>query len=449
MHGPCHANGTNAPGRQSVANRPIACIRSDWVRPFHRSTGATVRTTRDLVLPVYLPTILLAFGQGVMVPVLPLFLREQGASYSVTGIAIAAAWVGTLVADVPVGTLLGRVGHRRAFLLGCVVYALATLGVALAGTLPPLLVLFRFVTGVGIALWGLSRHAYLATVVPVEQRGRAIAVFGGINRIGWFLGPALGGWVGTVLGLQWAIVVTALVALVALAVAGAAFEPVGNPTPSHHAPLAAVGDVLRLRWRALASAGTAQLFGQMLRQTRQVAIPLYGADALGLSAAAIGQIISLSALVDMGLFWPAGWIMDRWGRKAAAVPSFLLLGLGMGLVPLTSSYIELLLVGLLIGFANGLGSGTMMTLGADLAPPGRTGEFLGLWRLIGDGGQAVAPLAVGFVADAVGIALTAGLCSVLGVLSAGILVALVPETRHLRHIEQPKVAAATSPSRHR
>ena len=408
-----------------------------------------VRTTRDLVLPVYLPTILLAFGQGVMVPVLPLFLREQGASYTVTGIAIAAAWVGTLLADVPVGTLLGRIGHRRAFLLGCVVYALATLGVALAGTVPPLLILFRFVTGIGIALWGLSRHAYLATVVPVEQRGRAIAVFGGINRIGWFLGPALGGWIGTVLGLQWAIVVTAVVALVALVVAGAAFEPVGHAAPSRHAPLAAVGAALRMRWRALASAGTAQLFGQMLRQTRQVAIPLYGADALGLSAAAIGQIISVSALIDMGLFWPAGWIMDRWGRKAAAVPSFLLLGLGMALVPLTSSYTELLLVGLVIGFANGLGSGTMMTLGADLAPPGRTGEFLGLWRLIGDGGQAVAPLAVGFVADALGIALTTGLCSVLGALSAGMLVMFVPETRHLRFTEQPVITSAETPSQRR
>ncbi|MCX7623181.1 MAG: MFS transporter [Thermomicrobium sp.] len=403
-----------------------------------------MRTTRELVLPVYLPTILLAFGQGVMVPVLPLFLREHGASYSVTGIAIAAAWVGTLAADVPVGTLLGRLGHRRAFLVGCVVYALATLAVAFTVTAAPLLVLSRFVSGIGIALWGLSRHAYLATVVPVERRGRAIAVFGGINRIGWFLGPALGGWIGTLLGLQWAIVTTAIVALVALLVAALAFEPAGSPAPNREAPLAAMGEVLRARWQALASAGSAQLFGQMLRQTRQVAIPLYGADALGLSAAAIGQIISLSALVDMGLFWPAGWIMDRWGRKAAAVPSFLLLGLGMGLVPFTSSYVELLLVGLFIGFANGLGSGTMMTLGADLAPPGRTGEFLGLWRLVGDSGQAVAPLAVGFVADALGIAVTAGLCSGLGLLSAGMLVFLVPETRHLRPADQP--ARATAPS---
>nr|WP_286207024.1 MFS transporter [Thermomicrobium sp. CFH 73360] len=412
--------------------------------PCGAGTEAAVRGTRDLLWPVYLPTVLLAFGQGVMVPVLPLFLREHGASYTVTGLAIAATWVGTLAADVPVGTLLTRIGYRRAFLAGSLIYAAATVGVAFAGKVPAVLIALRLATGVGIALWGLSRHAYLATVVPVEQRGRAIAVFGGINRLGWFLGPALGGWLGTLLGLRWAIVVTAVVAVVAFVIAAVAFEPAARPVvTTRPAPLAAISDVLRSRWSVLVSAGTAQLFGQMLRQTRQVAIPLYGADALGLSAAAIGQIVSFSALVDMALFWPAGWVMDRWGRKAAAVPSFLLLGLGMALVPLSSSYTELLLVGLLIGLANGLGSGTMMTLGADLAPLGRTGEFLGLWRLIGDGGQALAPLAVGIAADALGIAVTAGLCSGLGLLAAGMLVVFVPETRHA---QQPAHASAGSPS---
>ncbi|MFN3336298.1 MAG: MFS transporter, partial [Thermomicrobium sp.] len=242
------------------------------------------------------------------------------------------------------------------------------------------------------------------------------------------------------------ILLTAVVAVIAFVVAALAFEPAaGSTVTTRPAPLAAIRDVLRSRWSVLMSAGTAQLFGQMLRQTRQVAIPLYGADALGLNAAAIGQIVSLSAMVDMALFWPAGWIMDRWGRKAAAVPSFLLLGLGMALVPMSSSSGELLLVSLLIGVANGLGSGTMMTLGADLAPPGRTGEFLGVWRLIGDGGQALAPLAVGVTADALGIALTAGLCSGLGLLAAGMLVAFVPETRHSH---QPAPASASSPSQH-
>jgi MFS family permease len=111
----------------------------------------------------------------------------------------------------------------------------------------------------------------------------------------------------------------------------------------------------------------------------------------------------------------------------------------MATIPLTSGYWSLMAASILIGFGNGLGSGTMMTLGADLAPPGATGEFLGLWRLIGDTGAAGGPMAVGALADLIGLSLTALLLSGVGLASAAILAALVRETRH-----QPEAPPAPS-----
>jgi predicted MFS family arabinose efflux permease len=63
------------------------------------------------------------------------------------------------------------------------------------------------------------------------------------------------------------------------------------------------------------------------------------------------------------------------------VPSFAVMALGVALIPLAGDFEGLLLASVVIGLGNGLGSGAMMTLGADLAPPGATGEFLGVWRL--------------------------------------------------------------------
>ena len=83
----------------------------------------------------------------------------------------------------------------------------------------------------------------------------------------------------------------------------------------------------------------------------------------------------------------------------------------------------------MIGFGNGLGSGSMMTLGADLAPRGATGEFLGLWRLIGDSGSAGGPLIVGYLTDAIGFELTAYVLAGFGVAAALTLALLVRETR--------------------
>src|SRR3712207_8113295 len=138
----------------------------------------------------------------------------------------------------------------------------------------------------------------------------------------------------------------------------------------------------------------------MSRAGRPLFVPLYGADRLGLDASQIGLIMTVSAILDVAMFVPAGLVMDRFGRKVAAVPSFATMAVGVALIPLASSFGGLMLAALVIGLGNGLGSGTMMTLGADLAPPGATGEFLGIWRLIGDAGAVGGPLAGGVVAGA-------------------------------------------------
>jgi MFS family permease len=200
--------------------------------------------------------------------------------------------------------------------------------------------------------------------------------------------------------------------------------------------------LFRAHGRVLASAGMGQLFAQTIRAGRAAIIPLYAADVIGLDVQQIALIVSLSSAIDMALFPVAGLLMDRLGRKYAIVPSFIIQSLGMALVPLTGSFAGLLGVTLLIGFGNGLGSGTMMTLGADLSPPQSRDEFLGLWRLIGDGGQAGGPYAVGQVADWVALPVSALVMSGAGLLAALIFALLVPETLKKRGaaVSEPKKA---------
>lgn len=173
----------------------------------------------------------------------------------------------------------------------------------------------------------------------------------------------------------------------------------------------------------------AQTLGQIIRAGRFLIIPLWGAEQLGLDAAQIGIIVTAGAILDVSMFVPAGMLMDRFGRKVAAVPSFALMALGIGLIPFTRDFTTLLLAAMLVGLGNGLGAGLMMTLGADLAPPGAVGEFLGIWRLIGDIGSVAGPLMVGIVAAAVGLSGGAWVLSLAGWLAVVTLAGLVRETR--------------------
>jgi MFS family permease len=111
------------------------------------------------------------------------------------------------------------------------------------------------------------------------------------------------------------------------------------------------------------------------------------------------------------------------------VPSFSVLAVGMAIVPFTHSFLQLLGAGLILGLGNGMGAGTMMTLGADLAPAHLTGEFIGFWRFIGDTGRAASPVVVGAVADTIGIVVTSGAIAGLGVAAALMLAIFVRETR--------------------
>jgi MFS family permease len=394
--------------------------------------GAAVAGLRTgMLLPVYVPTAFLAFGQGLLIPTLPVYAASFGVPFTLVSVAVGAAAIGTLLTDLPAGILIGRFGRKPVMLIGTLLVALSLLAIGLAQTFP-LLILFRLTMGAGTALWGISRHAYIADVVPPAQRGRSIAVFGGINRVGAFAGPAVGGGVAWAFGLNAPFLLGAVMALAALLVSAVAIRETAHETQAAHRAVRwqIVGALLRESWRDLAGAGVAQTFAQMIRAGRQLIIPLYGTYVVGLDVAAIGTIVSAGSVVDMLLFMPAGMIMDRFGRKFAAVPSFAILAIGMALIPLTHDFTALLATSVLIGFGNGIGSGTMMTLGADLAPPGAMGEFLGLWRLIGDTGGAGGPIIVGVLADAVGLALTAlALCGV-GLAAAGLMAALVRETRH-------------------
>ena len=147
-----------------------------------------------------------------------------------------------------------------------------------------------------------------------------------------------------------------------------------------------------------------------------------------LDVEAVGLVLSIASAVDMSLFYPAGFIMDRFGRKFNTVPAFAIQGIGMALIPLMGSFAGLLAATIVVAIGNGLSSGSMMTLGTDLAPEEARGEFLGFWRLIGDSGHAISPLIVGNLADLLGLGLGAVAAGGMGLMAAAVLWAWVPET---------------------
>jgi MFS family permease len=352
---------------------------------------------RPLFLTVYLPTFLLALGQGAVLPVIPLFAKDLGASVAAAGFVFALRGVGTMVFDVPAGVAASRFGDRRTLIAGALAIVVVGIGSGTSQTVAQL-ALFTFLFGAGNAVFQVGRLAYISEVAPVQHRGRVIALMGGTNRVATFISPIAGGVLAKAFGLPAAFFLQAVAGgsaaiLIFLVVRGNAVVPV----QSDHSVYRRVGGTLSHHRGSFLTWGLAVITLQVIRSGRQILIPLWG-DHVGLDVAAIGLVVGLSSGIDMLLFYPVGFVMDRFGRKWVAVPSLVVLSVGLALIPLAHSFQTLLVVGVLTGFGNGLGTGIVMTLGADLSPSIGRGEFLGVWRLVGDVGTAAGPFVIGAIA---------------------------------------------------
>ncbi|GAA2462678.1 MFS transporter [Agromyces soli] len=390
----------------------------------------------SIVLPAYLPTLLFSLGEGAIIPVIPVVATERGASIAIAGLVAAMLMIGELLGDLPAGWLVARIGERNA-MIGAAM--LAVIGVVVALALPSVtaLAIGVLLLGLATAVFGLARHAFLTSYVPARIRARALSTLAGVFRAGWAVGPfvaaAIIAWTGTSEPVFWVLVAACLAVVVVLVllpdpervfgVGRGAATDAGAEAPQgvfraiveHRGVLARVGSGIGL----LAA----------VRASRTIILPLW-AVSIGMPPEAAALVIGVSATIDFCLFYVSGQVMDRFGRLWGAIPG--LVGLSTGHLILAFTHdvpgneTWFIAVAVLFGVANGVSSGVILTVGADLAPKRHPAAFLGAYRTIGDAGQAAAPLVVSAVTSLVSLAAASAAIGVLGFVGAGMLLRWIP-----------------------
>ena len=400
---------------------------------------------RSIALPALLPTLLFSTGEGAIIPIIPIVADNLGASLAIAGFVAAVLTLGELFGNIPSGWLIARIGERPA-MIGAATLSLVGLVICLIAPNPVALAFGVLLVGLAGAVFSLARHAFMTSFVPIAYRARALSTLGGVFRLGFFIGPfitagvvhvtgnpATAFWIGVVMAIASAIVLVTL--------------PDPEKTFGQVATVRLAGRRMR-EGEALVEKESSGLFRTIynsravltrlgagaalvgaLRASRQVILPLW-AVSIGVSAPNTALIIGIAGGVDFALFYTGGQIMDRFGRLWTALPSMVGLGIGHLVLAFThdlSSNVSWFIgAAMLLALANGIGSGILMTLGADLADPSDPAPFLGAWRFTGNLGGAAAPLAIAGITAAASLALAAGVMGVLGLVGAGVILRYLP-----------------------
>ena len=411
---------------------------------------------------VYGPTVLFALGEGAVIPLIPVIAAQLGADVATAALVASALVVGQLCGNIPAGWAVARIGERLTMAIAGVVSLAGVVGMAFAPSLG-IFAIAVFLIGFCAAAFGLARHSFMTTRVPLSFRARALSLLGGTFRLGMFIGPFVAAALLALFGDEHAAIWFfggCLVATVLLVLLGPdpekqfipptptgmredavdtedTGEPVTGsiPVPRTRGAAESSGPgtgVIRTMWRhrrVLSTLGLAAASLSSVRSARQVVLPLWGVS-IGLDAQTIALVVGISGAIDFALFYASGQVMDRFGRLWAALPAMVLMGAGFVALAFTHDLPQaamwFAMFAAVLGVGNGLSSGILLTLGADVAPKADPAPFLGSWRTLTDAGGAVAPLLVSGIAAVASLAVATGVMGAIGLVGALAFVRWVP-----------------------
>ncbi|MBV1877718.1 MAG: MFS transporter [Pseudomonadales bacterium] len=347
-------------------------------------------------------------GFGAIVPVLPLYASSFDVSQAAIGSTIAVYGVARLMLGLPAGRLADWLGRRSVLALGGLVAAGGNLWCALATTFPELIVA-RFVAGAGAGLTLTAGIIVLADISTPARRGRVMAIYQGVFLFAVGIGPLPGGYLAQTWGLDVPFLVCGAASAVAALLGWFGISETRPDTSAQGTDQAGplpyfqqLKQVLQpVGFRLVCSIG---FINALVRTGGLFAIiPIVGTSRLGLSATEIGFSMAFGSIAGVLLTYPAGMLVDFFGRKAVIVPATVVTGIAFITFGLADDYFWFIVASGIWGIASSVSGAAPSAYAADISPTAYTATAMSSFRTLSDVGYVVGPILLGIIADEFGL----------------------------------------------
>jgi MFS family permease len=320
------------------------------------------------------------FGGGVLVVLIPQLRDAFDASTAAVAAGIPAYVVPFAALQLVSGTIGERLGRRRVVRTSYVIYAIVSVGAALAPSIGSFLA-FRALQGSANAFVTPLLLAGLAEITPARRLGQAVGTFAAVQTAAIALSPLFGGLLGAI---DWRLAFLAP----AVVTAGLAFMPPPDAKRAAGAAPARFRSVLTKRVSLLCAAAFTAYAGIT---GLAFLVALRCSDEFGLGSTARGLVLAGFGASGVVTGRAAGMAVDRFGRAVTVLAGSVLCAGLVAALGFADTVAGVAVLWLVAGAGNNLVWAGLNTLAVEAVPSNRAGatSLVGALKFAGN---AAAPV---------------------------------------------------------
>jgi MFS transporter, DHA1 family, tetracycline resistance protein len=344
---------------------------------------------------IFLTVFIDLLGFGLVIPILPTYAKELGASNTQVGFLAGIFSAMNFFFTPFMGSYSDRVGRRPIILLSVAANVVGYFIFGFAGNLT-LFVLSRIVNGIGSSNIAAAQ-AYITDITKPEDRTKYLGMIGAAFGLGFVFGPAAGGFIKAHYGFEWVGFTAAILCAINF-VSAYFFLPESIKEKNASSPIRFIpfGDYFKaLQKPLLREILTLWIIYIMAFTMMQTVSALLWKEHYGLDEKHIGFVFAIigiaSAIAQGGL---VGMLSKKLGTNKILLLGCVAMFIGLGLIPLipkdwfwTGTVVSIIF----IAIGGACLTPSLQSLVSTISPPNEQGRMLGLSQSLGSLSRVVGP----------------------------------------------------------
>jgi len=356
-----------------------------------------VDQTRRLTFGVLLVVIFLdMLSLGFIVPLLPIYARDLGATGLWVGAIFASHSFSRLIVLPVIGKLSDKHGKKKPFIMvGMFLYVLLALGYVRASCVYDL-VLIRMLQGIASAMIFPTAMAYVGEMSPRDKEGSYMGKFNFSVFVGLGCGPFLGGIFKDTLGITAVFYTMAILSFISLLLV--IFLLPEQKVMSYHHTVKVISYRRLLGYKPVQGIMIYRVVNALIGGGALCFLPLLAAK-MGTSAFHTGILLSTNTILAGILQRPFGRIADKRSKLFLIITGSLIGSFSLFSMPLSTNYLILLCLGITMGVGSAMSMPAASAIAVIIGKKEGIGSMMGLFTMAMSVGLIASPLISGAVMD--------------------------------------------------